>query len=92
MYLVNTHPDIYYATNTLSQFMCTPKKIDLMAAKHILRYLRGTIGMEIQYDQVKINIHDFLDSDWAGSSTKHKSTLGYCFSLGSMMISWFSKK
>ena len=29
MYLVNTHPNICYATHTLSQFICTPKKIHL---------------------------------------------------------------
>ena len=33
MYLVNTHPDIFYATHTLSQFMCAPKKIHLHVAK-----------------------------------------------------------
>ena len=74
MNLVSTHPDICYATNTLSQFMCAPKKIHLMVAKHILRYLRGTIGLGIKYDQVKINLHGFIDFDWASSSTNCKST------------------
>lgn len=33
MYLVNTHPDICYATNSLSHFMCEPKKIHLMVVE-----------------------------------------------------------
>lgn len=39
MYLVNTRPDICFAVNTMSQFMCEPKKVHWVAAKHILRYL-----------------------------------------------------
>jgi hypothetical protein len=37
-------------------------------------------------------LHGYADSDWAGSSVDRKSTFGYCFSLGSVMISWSSKK
>ena len=81
-----------YGTNIVSQIMCTPKKIHLMVAKHILRYLRGTIGLGIRYDQVEINLHGFTNFDWAGSSTNRKSTSGCRFSLGSGMISWFSRK
>ena len=43
MYLTNTRPDIYFAVNTLSQFLTDPRHVDLILAKHILRYLRGTI-------------------------------------------------
>jgi hypothetical protein len=32
------------------------------------------------------------DSDWMGSVVDRKSTSGYCFSLGSAMISWSSRK
>lgn len=38
MYLVNTRPDICYIVNALSQFMCEPKEIHLVAVKHIMRY------------------------------------------------------
>jgi hypothetical protein len=37
-------------------------------------------------------LHGFTDSDWMGSVVDRKSTSGYCFSLGSAMISWSSKK
>eukprot|EP00253_Pinus_taeda_P026114 PITA_26114 len=37
MYLVNTRPDICFAVNTMSQFMCEPRKVHWVAGKHILR-------------------------------------------------------
>ena len=43
MYLTNTWPDICFAVNTLSQYMVDPRQVHLVAAKHVLRYLKGTI-------------------------------------------------
>ena len=43
MYLTNTRPDICFAMNTLSQFLTDLRHVHLIAAKHILRYLKGTI-------------------------------------------------
>ena len=34
----------------------------------------------------------YVDLDWVGSSIDRKSTSGCCFSMGSGVISWFSKK
>ena len=33
-----------------------------------------------------------MDSYWEGSAIDRKSTLGCCFSMGSGVISWFSRK
>jgi hypothetical protein len=37
-------------------------------------------------------LHGYTDSDWMGSTVDRKSTSRYCFSLGSTMISWSSRK
>ena len=37
-------------------------------------------------------LHGYADSDLAGSPVDRKSTSGYCFSLGSTMIFWSSRK
>ena len=93
MYLVHTRPDICYAVNALSQFMCDPKHIHMIAVKHILRYVRGTIAYGLKYTSSGgVMLHGFTDSDWMGSVVDRKSTSGYCFSLGSAMISWSSRK
>ena len=34
----------------------------------------------------------YTDSDWASSVSDRKSTSGSCFSLGSRVVSWFSRK
>ena len=37
-------------------------------------------------------LHAFSNADWAGDLTDRRSTTGYCFLLGSSLISWRSKK
>ena len=49
MHLVHMRPNIYYTVNALSQFMSDPKHIHLVASKHVLRYVRGTITYELIY-------------------------------------------
>ena len=79
--------------NTLIQFLTDPIHVHLIDAKHVLRYLKGTMDYGLKYDaNQKINLHDYVDSNWVGSTIENKSTLGWCFSLGSGMISCFSRK
>jgi len=93
MYLIHTRPNICFAVSALSQFMFEPRHIHWIAAKHILWYLRGSIAYGLRYTSSGgVLLHGYVDSDWAGSSVDRKSTSGYCFSLGSAMISWSSKK
>ena len=93
MYLTNTRPGICFAVNTLSQFLTDLRHVHLIAENHILRYLKGTMDYGLKYDvNQKNNLHSYVDSDWAGSTTNRNSTSGCCFGFGSGMISWFSKK
>ena len=63
MYLTNTRPYICFAVNTLSQFLTDPRHVHLIAAKHVLRYLKGTIDYGLKYDvNQKINLHGYVDS------------------------------
>eukprot|EP00253_Pinus_taeda_P034602 PITA_34602 len=93
MYLVNTRPDFCFAVNTMSQFMCEPRKVHWVAAKHILRYLQGTVDYGLDYRQGDgVRLAGYTDSDWAGCASDRKSTSGCCFGLGSVVVSWFSRK
>ena len=93
MYLVHMRPDICYIVNALSQFLSNPKHIHWVAAKHVLIYVRGTITYGLKYTSNSgVMLAGYADSDWAGSAVDRKSTSGYCFSMGSAMISWFSRK
>jgi hypothetical protein len=58
-----------------------------------MRYLKGTLDFGLCYN----GDHDFrlvgyTDSDWAGRVSDRKSTSRCCFSLGSTMTSWQSRK
>ena len=69
MYLMNTRPHIFFAVNTLSQFLINPRHVHLIVAKNILRYLKGTIDYGLKYEaNKKINLEGYVDSDWAGSA------------------------
>ena len=64
-----------------------------MVAKHVVRYLKGTVDNGIKYEAYqKINLEGYVDSNWAGSSTDRKSTSRCYFSMGSGVISCFSRK
>ena len=93
MYLKNTRPDICFAVNTLTGYLVQPKRVHLISAKHVMRYLKGTIDLGLYYDgSHDYRLYGHTDADWAGTILDRKSTLGRCFCLGSAMISWFSRK
>jgi hypothetical protein len=74
MYLVHTRPDICYAVNALSQFMCNPKHIHMVVAKHILRYVWGTIAYGLRYTSSGgVMLHGYTDSDWMGSTVDRRA-------------------
>jgi hypothetical protein len=50
MYLTNTRPDIYFAVNTLSQFLVEHILVHLVAAKHVMRYLKGTLDCGLNFE------------------------------------------
>ena len=43
IYLMNTRPHIFIVVNTLSQFLMDLRHVQLMIAKHTMRYLKGTV-------------------------------------------------
>jgi hypothetical protein len=70
-----------------------PRYEHWIVAKHVLRYIRGTLNYGLRYTSSSdIQLHGFTDLDWARSAEYRRSTSGMCFSLGSLMISWASRK
>ena len=52
----------------------------------------GIVNYGLKYEvNQKINLEGYVDSDWAGSPINRKSTSERCFSMGSVVISRFSK-
>ena len=93
MYLTNTRLDICFAMNTLSQYLVQPRRVHLVAAKHVMRYLKGTMDFGLYYDgNHDYRLYGYIDAYLVGSVSDRRSTSSGCYSLGSVMISWFSKK
>ena len=91
-----TRPDLSYIVSKLSQHLAEPKEQHMVTAKHVLRYLKGTVEQELCYKRSdsKLKLFSYCDADWAADQNDRKSTTGYCFSLCKTgpIISWKSKK
>jgi hypothetical protein len=93
LYLTNTRPDIAFATQQLSQFMHKPTMTHYKAACRVIRYLKHNPGRGLMFHRNSdLQILGYSDADWAGCLDTRKSTSGYCFFLGSSLISWKAKK
>ena len=77
MYLTNMIPYICFVVNKLSQFLTDLRHVHLIAAKHILRYLKGIVDYGLKYDaNQKINLEGCVDSYWAGNFIDRKRNSG----------------
>ena len=93
VYLTVTHPDILYTVHQVSQYLSAPRSTHYAAVLRILRYFKGTHFHGLFYSaQSPFVLRAFSDVDWVGDPTDRRSTTGYCFLLGSSLISWRSKK
>jgi hypothetical protein len=93
LYLTHSRPNLSYVVGAVSRFMQEMHELHWKAAKHILRYVQGTITFGIHYGvDSTLDLIGFTNSDWAGDSIDRKSTSGYSLSLGSGPICWSSKK
>jgi hypothetical protein len=95
--MVCTRPDIAHAVGVLSRFMSNPGKEHWTAVKRVFRYLRGTSNYGLCYQgrpglERMLDIHGFVDADWAGDLDQRRSTSGYVFSLFGGAVSWMSKR
>lgn len=82
-FLTHTRPDICFAVQHLSQCLKSPRVPHMFAALHVLRYLKGTVGLGLFYsDSLDFAIHAFSDSDWAACPDTRRSVTGFCMLLG----------
>lgn len=94
-YLVDTRPDICFAVGYVSRYMERPTQEHLIAVKHLLRYVAGTIEYGLVYPKLASNdnrLTGYSDSDLGGDVDDRKSTTGVVYFLGGMPISWQSHK
>jgi len=95
LFATQTRPDIQFAVNLVAQFGGNPGIAHLEAAKRILRYLKGTIDLNLVLGRRmkrEFDLVGWTDSNWAQDPDDHRSTSGFAFDVGGGVISWSSKK
>ena len=72
--MTGTRPDICFAVTKLSQHMSNPTKAHLNLAKHVLKYLKGTVNYDLKFykSDLKLELFGFCDSDWGMSEDRKK--------------------
>jgi hypothetical protein len=95
MYLSTcSRPDIAYTVRELARFMSNYGPLHITAAKHLLRYLKGTSFYGIWLGRKKLLYPQFRalsDSDW-GMGDDRKSVSGFVILLNGSPLSWSSKQ
>ena len=90
-----TRPDISFATNQLAKFMSNPSVKHMSSAYRVLRYLKGTKALGIQYTRSSLDpnrLIAFADADWAACKETRRSVNGYLCLLNGGAISWKSRQ
>jgi hypothetical protein len=76
--------------------MKNPGEKHWIACKRILRYLKSTSELGLNYqnnrNDDKIILSGYCDADWAGDVDDRKSTTGYIIKINDCLINWVSKK
>lgn len=93
MYLsVLTRPDISYSVSFLSQYNTCYNETHWKHLKRLLRYLQRTKHFGLIFKKDSIDLHGFVDADWASCNIDRRSYTGYCFVLSGCVISYESRK
>ena len=87
-YLTITRPNISFPVSVVSQFLQSPCDSHWDAVVCILRYIKGTPGQGVLYEnRGHTQVVGYNDADWASSPTDRRSTSGYCVFIGGNLIS-----
>ena len=98
-----TRPDIAFVVGQLSRHNSDPRTGHLRIAKQVLRYMKGTITLGIEWGNDpaghrsggkygELGVVGYADSSYAGDLEDRKSITGYCFFLGGAIVTWCSKR
>ncbi|CAI7792077.1 unnamed protein product [Closterium sp. NIES-53] len=94
MYLMTcTRPDLAFPLSILARFVAPGRHrpVHWTAAVRVAKYLTTTSGVELVLGgRQDVVLTGHCDYSYADDAETHRSTQGYCFSLGSGAVSWRS--
>jgi transposase InsO family protein len=92
---VHTRPDLAHALGVLSRFMQQPTDMHFMAAKRVLRYLKGTCHFGLMFqchvDAKAKGVLTYVDADLGGDLDRRRSTSGVVITMNGCAVMWGSK-
>ena len=85
-----TRPDLSWVVGKLSQHLAEPKQQHWATAKHLVRYLKGTIDQELHFQKCEGSpqLEGYSDADWATDTHDRIVSL----TENGPVISWKSRK
>ena len=89
-----SRPDLAQPASVLSRFISKWNKSHYQAAKHLLRYIRGTSDLCLVFDGNcgKRIIQGYADAEWGGDLDTRRSTTGYLFRVYGGVVAWKSRR
>ena len=87
-----TRPNIAYSVSKLSRYTSNPGVEHWKAIIRVLRYLRFTRNIGLNYTRYPAVLEGYCDANWISDTRDSKSTSGYVFTLGGAAVSWKSSK
>ncbi|MBW0481384.1 hypothetical protein O181_021099 [Austropuccinia psidii MF-1] len=93
----HTHPNIIFTVNKLSCFSTQPESAHWKALKNLVRYLKGTGSLNLEYSKPATHsstqfLTRWADADYPNSRKDRKSISGPVVLVYGNPISWISKK
>ena len=94
--MLMTRPDLAFAIGLLSRFCSNPGMPHWLAALRMLRYIRATLDVHLEYGlaplTLETNLIGYSDADHAADLDMRRSVSGYVFLLAGGAISWRSAR
>lgn len=82
------------SVNYYSQFQSCPTEEHWTHLKRLLRYIKGTVDLGLEYrgdDKAEV-IAAYCDADWANSIIDRRSVTGYVFRVFGCVTTWLTRK
>lgn len=87
-------PDLCFPVAYMGRFQQSPTEDHWQALKRIMRYLKGTTAMGLNYKKQNDTrpLVGYVDADWAADLEDRKSVTGFMFKVFGSTVSWTSRK
>lgn len=92
---LGSRPDLCASVSILSRFQKCSSKILWNMLKRILRYIKGTIDLNLVFKRSNTDdsiVVGYVDSDWGGDLVDRRSTTGFVFKIFGCPVLWGTRK